>query len=46
MRHTLLHVNYAFDLIILTQAEFERDKKYPGTIARYVTKEGIILYER
>lgn len=42
----LLTLNYAFDVIILTEKEFERDKKYPGTVARYATKEGIILYER
>lgn len=42
----MLALNYAFDVIILTEEEFERDKKYPGTIARYATKEGIILYER
>jgi len=46
MRLTLLPINYAFDVIILTEAEFEKDKKYPGTVARYATKEGIILYER
>ncbi len=46
MRHALLPINYAFDVIVLTNAEFEKDKKYPGTVARYATKEGIILYER
>jgi len=46
MRLTLLPINYAFDVIILTEAEFEKDKKYPGTVARYAIKEGIILYER
>ncbi len=46
MSSMLIKLNYAFDVIILTEEEFERDKKYPGTIARYATKEGIILYER
>ncbi|MHB1686389.1 MAG: nucleotidyltransferase domain-containing protein [Ignavibacteriaceae bacterium] len=46
MRQSLLPINHAFDVIILTEAEFEKDKKYPGTVARYATKEGIILYER
>ncbi len=46
MRHALMPINYAFDVIVLTQVEFEKDKKYPGTVARYATKEGIILYER
>ena len=42
----LIKLKYAFDVIILTKEEFERDRKYPGTVARYATKEGIILYER
>ena len=46
MSSLLVQLNYAFDVIILTNEEFERDKKYPGTIARYATKEGIVLYER
>jgi predicted nucleotidyltransferase len=46
MRACLLQLNYAFDVIILTENEFERDKKYPGTVARYATKEGIVLYEQ
>lgn len=46
MRSSLLPINYAFDVIILNYKEFERDKKYPGTIARYASKEGEILYER
>ena len=46
MSSLLIKLNYAFDVIILTEEEFERDKKYPGTIARYATKDGIILYER
>ena len=46
MRHVLLLIEYAFDVIILTEAEFEKDKKYPGAIARYASKEGVILYER
>lgn len=46
MRFALLPINYAFDVIILTNEEFERDKKYPGTVARYASKEGILLYER
>jgi len=46
MRLLLLPINYAFDVIILSGNEFERDKKYPGTVARYAAKEGIIIYER
>ena len=46
MSSSLLTLEYAFDVIILTNEEFERDKKYPGTVARYASKEGIYLYER
>jgi predicted nucleotidyltransferase len=46
MRVCLMQLNYAFDVIILSKNEFERDKKYPGTVARYAADEGIILYEQ
>jgi len=35
----------ASDIIILTPEEFELDKNIPGTIARYVSLEGKILYK-
>lgn len=37
--------NYAFDIVVLTEEEFERDRFIPGTLARYAYKEGRILYE-
>jgi len=40
----LLALNYPFDVIILSLEEFNRDKKYPGTVARYASQEGIILH--
>ncbi len=40
----LLPLNYAFDVIILSLDELNRDKKYPGTVARYSSQEGIVLY--
>jgi predicted nucleotidyltransferase len=46
MSSRLIKLNYAFDVIILTAEEFEKNKKYPGTIARYANKEGVVLYER
>lgn len=46
MMSELTKLNYAFDVIVMTNEEFERDKKYPGNIARYASKEGIILYEK
>lgn len=38
--------NYAFDIAVLTQEEFERDRNIAGTLARYAYKEGKVLYER
>lgn len=46
MRKVLLKLNYGFDVIILSNSEYKRDKKYPGTIARYASAEGTLLYER
>jgi len=34
------------DIVVLTPDEYEVDKDIPGTIARYVSKEGRLLYER
>lgn len=46
MDRTLRGVGFARDIIVLTPAEFERDKKIPGTVARPAWKEGKILYAR
>jgi uncharacterized protein len=45
IRRSLLSINYAFDIIAVSPEEFERDKNIPGTIARYASKEGVIIYE-
>lgn len=45
MNRVLTELEYAFDIIILTREEFERDRKIPGTIGRYASREGRILYE-
>jgi len=45
LRRSLLEMDYAFDIIAVTPEEFNRDKNIPGTIARYASKEGIIIYE-
>lgn len=45
MRSVLNELGYAFDLIILTREEFERDRKIPGTVGRYASKEGKVIYE-
>ncbi len=36
----------ATDIVVATPDEFEEDKQIPGTVARYVSKEGRLLYER
>lgn len=46
MTRDLSSLRYAFDVIVLSDEEFEREKKYPGTVSRYAAQEGIILYER
>ena len=46
MDRTLWGMGMAKDIVILTPDEFEEDKDIPGTIARYVSKEGRLLYER
>lgn len=45
MRRVLGELEYAFDVIILTNEEYERDQKIPGTIGRYASREGKIIYE-
>jgi predicted nucleotidyltransferase len=44
MTKELLTLDYAFDVIVLSENEFERDRNIPGTVARYAVKEGIVLY--
>jgi len=45
LRRELLPLNYAFDVIAITPEEFERDRYIPGTISRYASLEGEIIYE-
>jgi len=44
LRKRLLEIEYAFDIIVMTTKEFELDKNIPGTISRYASREGQILY--
>ena len=46
MRRVLDKLEYAFDVIVLTREEFERDRKIPGTVGRYASKDGKVIYER
>jgi predicted nucleotidyltransferase len=46
MDRALRGIGFARDIVILTPAEFERDKEIPGTVARPAWKEGKILYAR
>jgi len=45
MNRALDSLNYAFDIVILTLEEFEIDRVIPGTIARYASQEGRVIYE-
>lgn len=45
MDRALDGLEYAFDILILTPEEFQRDRFIPGTIGRYAHKEGRVLYE-
>ncbi|KUG26409.1 nucleotidyltransferase domain protein [hydrocarbon metagenome] len=44
LRKKLVDIEYAFDIIVMTTKEFELDKNIPGTISRYASREGQILY--
>jgi predicted nucleotidyltransferase len=44
MDRELSKLDYAFDVVILTPDEFERDRDIPGTIGRYASKEGNVFY--
>lgn len=45
MSRALAGIDYAFDIMLLTRREYERDKEIPGTVARYASKEGRVLYD-
>ena len=44
MDEALDDLEFAFDIVILTPEEFQRDSHIPGTIGRYAHLEGRILY--
>jgi len=44
MDRALDDLDYAFDILILTPEEFQRDRRIPGTIGRYAQLEGRVLY--
>ena len=46
MDRSLGDLDYAFDILILTPKEFQRDSLIPGTVGRYANREGKVLYER
>jgi predicted nucleotidyltransferase len=46
MDGALRGLRIAKDIVVLTLDEFEEEKEIPGTTARYVSKEGRVLYER
>jgi predicted nucleotidyltransferase len=46
MDDVLREIEYAFDIVVLTPDEFQRDRLIPGTIGRYATQEGKTIYEQ
>ena len=46
MDGALQGLQIAKDIIVLTSAEFEEEREIPGTTARYVSKEGKVVYDR
>lgn len=44
MDRALDDLDYAFDILILTPEEFQRDRDIPGTVGRYAQQEGRVLY--
>jgi predicted nucleotidyltransferase len=46
MDRALSDLDSAFEVVILTPEEFDLDRQIPGTIGRYASLEGRVLYER
>ncbi len=46
MDQALWGLAIATDIVVITPDEFEEDREIPGTVARYVAKEGRLLYAR
>jgi len=46
MDRALTGLDNAFDVLILTPEEYQRDSRIPGTVGRYAYKEGKVLYEQ
>jgi len=46
MDRALSGLDYAFDVLILRPEEFQIDSLIAGTVGRYASKEGKVLYER
>lgn len=44
MDRALHDLDYAFDVLILTPEEFQKERRIPGTIGRYAQLEGRVLY--
>ena len=46
MDRALGELDYAFDILILTPEEFQRDRNIAGTIGRYAWQQGRTIYEQ
>jgi predicted nucleotidyltransferase len=43
-RELLDEIEQAFDIIVMTPEEYDEDSSFPGSVSRYASKEGRILY--
>ena len=46
MHEALKDMPFPKDIVVMSPKEFELDRQIPGTLARPVGREGIVLYER
>ncbi len=46
MHGTLWGLKTACDILVFTPEEYAAERTYPGTVARYASKDGRVLYER
>lgn len=46
MHRELAGLELGFDLVLLSEEEYETDRRIPGTVARPAALEGKVLYER
>lgn len=45
LRRKLLSIPYDFDVLTVTPEEYNRDRQICGTIARYASQDGYVIYD-